>query len=205
MHDLDRTHYEIDPEGEEYGEFTFEEELPGGTYDRPFSEAELDELAFELLSVRNDQELDQFLGYLFKRAAGAFGAFVKTPAGKALRGILRNTVKSALPILGGAVLPGAGAVAGKAISDALEMEDVPAENRDVETAKKVVAVTGTAVKQVASLPPDAPARTANDAVNAGLQQQGITPPPADGQNGGTGDTATGQWYRQGRRIIVVGL
>jgi hypothetical protein len=210
MHDLDRTHYEIDPEAEEYGEISFEGELPGGTYDRPFSEAELDELALELLSVRSDQELDQFLGDLFKRATRALGAFAKTPAGKALGGILRNTVKSALPILGGAVLPGGGAAAGQAISDALEAEGGPVETRDVEVAKKVVEVSGTAAQQVASLPPDAPPRAANDAVNSALQQQGMAPPTGAGQNGGTaggGDTATatGRWYRQGRKLIVVGL
>src|SRR5215471_6721947 len=106
MHDLDRTHIDVDSEDYEYGEFSFEEELPGGTYDRPFSEAELDELALELLSVRNDQELDQFLGDLFKRATRALGNFAKSSAGKALGGIVRNAVKTALPILGGAVLPG---------------------------------------------------------------------------------------------------
>ena len=71
MHDLDRTFRETDSEDYEYEEFSFEEELPGGTYDRPFSEAELDELALELLSVQSEQELDQFLGGLFKRATKA--------------------------------------------------------------------------------------------------------------------------------------
>jgi hypothetical protein len=207
MHDLDRTQWGYESEADEYGEFTFEAELPGGTYDRPFTEAELDELALELLSVQSEQELDQFLGSLFKRATQALRNFAKTSAGKALGGILRNAAKSALPILGGAILPGAGAAAGQAISDALEAEGVPAENRDIEAAKKIVEVGGNAAKQLAALPPNTSPQAATDAVNSALQQQGITPPAGSSQNGlsAGSDTTTGRWYRQGSKIIVEGL
>jgi hypothetical protein len=210
MHDLDRTHRETDFEDYEYDEFSFEEELPGGTYNRPFSEAELDELALELLSVQSEHELDQFLGDLFKRATRALGNFAKTSAGKALGGILRNAAKTALPILGGAILPGAGAAAGQAIGDALELEGVPAENRDIEAAKKLIEVGRAAAQEVASLPPTATPKDAAVAVDSAMQQQGVTPPANDSQTGGSvanGDTstATGRWYKQGSRIIVVGL
>jgi hypothetical protein len=210
MHDLDRTFRETDSEDYEYEEFSFEEELPGGTYDRPFSEAELDELALELLSVQSEQELDQFLGGLFKRATKALGNFAKSAAGKALGGILRNAAKTALPILGGAILPGAGAVAGQAITEALEMEGVPTENRDIEAAKRLIAVGGMAAQEVASLPPTASPKDAAVAVDSALQQQNAAPPAIGGQDGGSAppadtSTTTGRWYREGRKIIVVGL
>ena len=80
MHDLDRTSLEVNDEAYGYGQFEFEPELPGGTYGRPFSEAELDELALELLQVRDEQELDQFLGSFLSKAARAVGKFVRSPA-----------------------------------------------------------------------------------------------------------------------------
>ena len=59
MHDLDRVSFEMNDEASQYGESELQPELPGGTFDRPFSEAELDELAMELLQVRDEQELEQ--------------------------------------------------------------------------------------------------------------------------------------------------
>jgi len=153
MHDLDRTLFEMGDEASQYGEYEFEGELPGGTYDRPFSEAELDELALELLQVRDEQELDQFLGSLLSKAASAIGKFVRSPAGNALKGILKTAISSAVPVLGGVVsslIPdgGTGAEVGAAIQSELEYEGVPAENRDVEAAKKVIEVGGAAAQQV---------------------------------------------------------
>jgi hypothetical protein len=80
------------------------------------SEGELNEmqeyeLAAELLAVSNEQELEQFLGNVFRRAAGAIGRFAASPAGKALCGILKNVARQAWPVVGTAlgnlVMPGA--------------------------------------------------------------------------------------------------
>ena len=215
MHDLDRTSFEMNDEAFQDGEFEFESELPGGTFHRPFSEAELDELALELLQVRDEHELDQFLGSLIKKAASAIGKFARSPAGAALKGILKNAISSAVPVLGGVVsslIPagGAGTDVGDAIKSELEYEGVPAENRDVEAAKKVIEVSGAAAQQVAAMPPNAPPQAAVDAVQAAAQQQGIATgggSPQSAPNGGmTGSGATsGQWYRRGRTIVIVGL
>jgi len=214
MHDLDRTSFEMDSEALGYGEFELESELPGGTFDRPFSEAELDELALELLQVQDERELDQFLGSLFSKAVRAIGKFVRSPAGVALKGIVKNAITSAVPVLGGVVsslLPaaGAGADVGAAIKSELEFEGVPTENRDVEAAKKVIEVGGAAAQQVAAMPPNAPPQAAVDAVQSAAQQQGIPTGGAaqPGPNGGMSDTSatSGQWYRRGRTIVIVGL
>ena len=85
MHDLDRMSFEMNDEASQYGESELQPELPGGTFDRPFSEAELDELAMELLQVRDEQELDQFLGSLLSKAAKGIGKFIRSPAGIAFQ------------------------------------------------------------------------------------------------------------------------
>lgn len=202
MHDLDPTRFEMNDEADGVGEFGFEHELPGGTFARPFGESELDELAMELLSVQSEQELDEFLGSLFRR----IGGFLKSPAGRALGGILRNAAKTALPILGTAVVPGVGTAVGTAISDALEVGGIPAETRDVAAAKMLLEVAGTAGVQVSALPPNAPPHVAVDAVQQAAQQHGVTPggdsAPADAR-AGAGDS--GSWYRRGRSIVIVGL
>jgi hypothetical protein len=221
MHDLDGTSREMNGEAFEYDELEFEWELPGGTFDRPFSEAELDELALELLQVRDEQELDQFLGSLLLKAvpalikaAPAIGRFVRSPAGVALRGILKNAVTAAVPVLGGLIgsplaARGVGAGVGAAIKGELEWEGAPAENRDVEAAKRVIEVGGAAAQQVAAMPPNAPPQAAADAVQSAAQQQGIStggaPPGPNGGGMGDSQPTSGQWFRRGRSIVVVGL
>jgi hypothetical protein len=214
MHDLDRTSLEVNDEAFQYGQFEFEPELPGGTFGRPFSEAELDNLALELLQVRDEQELDQFLGSFLSKAARAVGKFVRSPAGAALKGILKNAVSAAVPGLGalGLLMRGSdvGTAVGAAIKGELEWEIGPGDNRDIEAAKKVIQVGGTAAQQVATMPPNAPPQAAVEAVQSAAQQQGIS---ADGgvsqqaPTGGMADSsiASGTWYRRGRTIIVVGL
>src|SRR5262245_3100860 len=210
MHDLDRTSFEMNGEGYSY-ELESEWELPGGTFDRPFSEAEVDELALELLQVRDERELDQFLPALLLKAvpallnaAPAIGRFVRSPAGGALKGILKNVVSTAVPGLGGLLgselgAGGIGSVVGAAIKDQLEWEG--GENRDVEAAKKVIQVGGVAAQQVAMMPPNAPPQAVVDAVQSAAQQQGVSTggaqPAQSGPNGGMGgDTsaASGQWF-----------
>ncbi|MCI0537239.1 MAG: hypothetical protein L0Z50_18645, partial [Verrucomicrobiales bacterium] len=111
--------------GEVYGEIGLES---------PFSEAEELELAAELLSVSSEEEMDQFLGGLFKKIgrglkkAGRFiGRKVLPVLGKGLKAL----GKAALPIVGKALgsfipIPGVGTaiggVLGKAAANALEME-----------------------------------------------------------------------------------
>ena len=196
MHDLDRTSFEMNDEAFQDGEFEFESELPGGTFDRPFSEAELDELALELLQVRDEYELDQFLGSLIEQSGAApLESSSRSPAGAALKGILKNAISSAVPVLGGVVeLADSGRRRWhrrrRAIKSELECEGVPTENRDVEAAKKVIEVGGVAAQQVAAMPPNAPPQAAVDAVQSAAQQQGVAT--------GGGSRATSSERRHGR-------
>jgi hypothetical protein len=207
MHDIDRTSYEL---SDEYGEFGPDTELPGGTFDRAFSEAELDELATDLLQVRDEAELDQFLGTLLGKAAKAFGRFVKSPAGQALKGILKDAVKAAVPVLGGvatSMFPAGaiGTVLGGAIKSELDWEGVPGDSQDIAAAKKLIAIAGRAAQEVESeLPPDAPKEAVGEKVQDVAQQQGVATPPQD-TPAPTGALTSGSWTRRGRTIVIEGL
>ncbi len=116
MHDLDRTQHEA----YEYGEYEEEGEeflgalvgpatkligglLGGGELEAPFSEMETLEYANELLEVQSEEELEQFLGDLVKRAGSAIGSFVRSDTGKALTSMAKDVAKQALPSVGQAV------------------------------------------------------------------------------------------------------
>src|SRR4051812_13199118 len=68
-----------------------------------FSDGEEMALASELLEVRNEQELDHFLGSLLRGAAKAVGKVISSPVGKAVGGLLKTAAKVALPAAGGVV------------------------------------------------------------------------------------------------------
>ena len=68
---------EYGQELETYGEYSQES---------PFNESEEMELAAELLTVQSEDELEQFLGKLFKKAGG----FLKSGVGRQLTGALKG-------------------------------------------------------------------------------------------------------------------
>jgi hypothetical protein len=114
MHDIDRTLMEYESgtngyEGEYEGEFDdeYEYEFEGvyEEYDEPevFNEEEEMDLAAELLSVTDDEELNQFLGKLIKKGFSKVRKFAKSSTGRALGGLLKGVAKKALPIVGGAL------------------------------------------------------------------------------------------------------
>src|SRR5579871_6330860 len=91
---------EFEGEGESEGEQFLGDVLGsvlGGEMESPLSESEEIELASELLELGSEQELEQFLGNLFKGVSRAVGGFIKSPIGKALGGVLKNVAKKALP------------------------------------------------------------------------------------------------------------
>src|SRR6266481_4452691 len=69
----------------------------------PLHEQEELELASELLEVQSEDELEQFLGKLVKRAARGVSNFARSSTGRALGGILKNVAQRALPMVGGAL------------------------------------------------------------------------------------------------------
>ena len=171
-HDLDRTQrefasalQELQPEhfaiaGEE--EIFGESEASG-----PFSasiarvRSEL-ELAAELLEIASEEELDRFLGDVFKKVGGFVSGAVKSPVFKALGGVLKPIAKAALPIAGGALGtlvggPAGGMIGSKLASAAgnlfgLELEGLSPEDREFEMAKGFVRLASGAAEQVKKMP-----------------------------------------------------
>lgn len=198
--------------GEVYGEIGLES---------PFTEAEEMELAAELLEITSEEELDQFLGKLFKGAwrgikkVGSAVGKIARPLGKALKGV----AKVALPIAGkvaggffGGPIGGAiGGKLGSIVSKALEMEfeGLALEDREFEMAQKFVRVAGTAARQAALAQPGGdPQAAANAAVVAAARRHlphfsKLAANPA--LPSAPGSTNSGRWIRRGRRIVLLGV
>jgi len=188
------------------------------------------ELATELMSVQSEQELEQFLGDLLKKAGSAVGSFVRGPVGQAIGSTLKSVAKAALPTVGSALgsfipIPGVGTALGgalgSALSNALEMEGVQGEDHEFEVARRFVQAAGTAVQQAASAPPNAnPQAVAAKAIQAAIRQVapggagGAGPFAGTGTNGsasgqqsagtGYGSARSGRWFRRGRKIVLIG-
>jgi hypothetical protein len=191
------------------------------------------ELATELLQVRNDQELEQFLGDVFKsvgRGLKSVGSFAMKHVAPVLGSALKTIAKTALPIAGGALgsfipIPGVGTALGSAlggmVANALEMEvaGINREDADLERARHFVRLAKSAIREAAlalgSGPPESVARTA--LVNATMRQFPAAVPvvrallPMAGHAahstamGATPGGLTGTWQRRGSNIVVDGL
>ena len=118
-------------------------------------------LAAELLSVSNEEELNQFLGKLVRGIGRGFKKFARSGLGKTLFSAIRPLAKAALPTLGGALgsfipIPGVGtalgSAAGKAVAGALEFQGMSAEDRDFEIARRVIRTAIESANHVESLP-----------------------------------------------------
>ncbi|MBI5544893.1 MAG: hypothetical protein HY901_13465 [Deltaproteobacteria bacterium] len=212
MHDLDRTLQE----SSETFEFTAE-----GEWNEVLQEAELQELAAELLEISSDQELDRFLGGLIKKVGGAIGKVAVSPLGKQVGGMLKGLAKKYLPVAGAAlgnlIAPGVGgAIGGRLASMAgsafgLETEGLSLEDRDYEVAKQFVRLAADATRTALSSPNAVdPAAVAQAAVSRAVQRYAPGLAMAAPFNSATA-TATpigassGRWVRRGRRIVLYGV
>jgi len=182
-----------------------------------FGEAEEMELAAELLEISSEQEFEQFLGRLVKKA----GAFLKSPAGQALGGVLKGLAKKALPLAGTAlggmiggpigakIGQGLATVAGKSLGLEAEMSH---EDREFEGARQFVRIAGQTAQQLAYGTRGDPRLAAQRAllravrINApGLlqaQQYGGYGTPSYAQGG---RQRSGRWMRRGNRIVLLGV
>jgi hypothetical protein len=209
MHDIDRTQLESDFEGE----FGW-----AGESESVFSETDEMELASQLLEVQDEQELDQFLGGLIKKVGG----FIRSPAGRAIGGVLKGLAKKALPLagtalgtfvggpLGAQIGSGLASAAGSALG--LESETWSQEDREFEGAKQFVRIAGEAVKNAASAGPGMDPRSAAQAavvqaaqtLAPGLLQSassaGMRP-----YGGASGGGHQGRWMRRGSKIVLYGV
>lgn len=209
------TYMEYEPEYEdenfETDEFEWEAEAENGV----FNEAELMELAEELLTVNSEAELDQFLGKMFSKAGRAIGKFARSSTGRALGGVLKTVAKNALPLAGGAIGTFVGGPLGTAIGSGLasaagnalglEAEMMDAEDREFEGAKQFVKLAGDAIKTTAAAPPNAnPLAVAQSAVAAAVQKHApnLQTPSVKPRSGSSGRNS-GRWVRKGKNVIVI--
>jgi hypothetical protein len=133
------------------------------------SEAEEMELAMELLGVSNEDEMEQFLGKMFRgigRGLKKVGRFIGRKVLPKIGGALKGLAKKALPFVGGALgslipIPGVGtalgSALGSAVSKALEMEfgELESEEAELEVARRLVRIAASAAQQASGAPPNA--------------------------------------------------
>lgn len=224
MHDIDRTRaefeWDIAPSLDEFeatmdsvGEFEYGYEL-----ESPLDEADVMELAAELLEVTNDTELEYFLGNLFKKVASTVGKVMKSPIGKAIGGVLKGVAKKALPLAGGAlgsmILPGVGTAVGSSLGSmagnmfGLELEGLSGEDQEFEVAKRFVQFASEAAKQASTAPTNAaPQQVAQQALTVAAQKYapGLLNPGAVATGPGSNRSGrSGRWIRRGNHIILIG-
>jgi hypothetical protein len=195
------------------GEFEAEEEMP-------INESMEMELAAELLDVSNEEELEQFLGSLIKKAGRAVGSFVRSPVGKALGGILKAAAKKALPVAGGALGAYLGGPAGARIGSqlaskagrvfGLELEGLSPEDQEFEVARKFVRMASSAARMAAKAPATVSPQTAAKkafAVAARRHAPGLLriSTPYSMQTAGYGYGRSGRWIRRRNKIILLGV
>jgi uncharacterized protein (DUF697 family) len=151
MHDIDRALFEM----ESGGPGTYESEAESQMY-------EMEEAA-RLFEIKDEEELEQFLGDLLSSAAGAVKTFVNSDAGRAVGGILKSAAKQALPQLGRAVgdaiSPGFGASLGSVgsyLGSRLEVEGLSHEDKEFETARAFVRFAKDAMRRAIATPASVP-------------------------------------------------
>ena len=176
-----------------------------------FSEEEELQLAMELLEVASEEELEQFLGNVFKsvwKGVKKVGSTIAKVA-KPLGGALKAVAKTALPFVGGALgsmipIPGVGTALGSALGRAasnaleLEMESEAPADRELELARRFVRIAGQAARLAAE--GDGSARAVESALTRALHQQlphFRSPAPQQ-------EEESGRWRRRGNRIVVMG-
>jgi hypothetical protein len=239
MHDIDRTTLEYGQEmsGFEAEQFEFGQgEWSGeGGQQGLLSEADEMELANELLSVSNEEELEQFLGNFLRKAASVAGRVIKSPIGQAVGGVLKGVAKKALPLAGGAIGgyfggplgakigSGLASAAGGALG--LEAEgEMMGEDREFEGAKTFVRLAADTVNRASQARGGDPRQIAQAAATAAARQfapgllgkggqMGGAASQGRGQGGAFGSAGamsgqrggSGRWARQGRKIVLYGV
>lgn len=232
MHDIDNTFagYETDQDLFETEAEGFEMEYPTDMWSgNPFSEEQEMELVSELMGVASDEELEQFLGKLFKSAVK--GARRLAPhairAGRSLIKIARPMIKQHLPSLAQAATPAIstalGAVPyagpalsmaapfvipalGKAVAGALEMEmeGLDPDEYEFEAAKRYVNIFGSAAQQLAKQARRdlSPVKAAGNAL---VQAARKHVPGIDAVSGRSSKGRSGRWERRGNTIVLMGV
>lgn len=210
----------FDTEWETEAGFGYEQEGDFETTGHHQEDVEM-ELAAELLSVSGDEELDQFLGKLMRRAAGAARGILGTQAGQQLKGLLRRTASRALPLAGRAVGSYFGGSSGGKFGATLasqagqmfglELEGMSAEDQELEVARRVVRLANDATQRIAAAPPAGnPREAAASALSAAAARHapGLMRPRRRGVSpviSTASGNASGPWVRRNGRIVLFGV
>lgn len=225
MHDLDRKDLVFEAEGLEedmYPDMASEldgDELAfadGAESEGVFNDVEQSELASELLGVSSDEELDQFLGNILRKVSRRVGPLSNVLKSK-LGGYLKGAVKTALPKLAGVAGGAFGGPLGAVIASqgapalgsllGLELEGLSSEDQEFEAAKQLVQLAGSAIENATQAASNAaPTLAAKEAVIAAAQRHApglLTRGRRARASAGAGQR--GYWYRQGNRIVLVGV
>jgi hypothetical protein len=147
----------------------------------PFSEAEELALAMELLEVSDEDEMEQFLGKVFKKI-GKFAKKALPFVGKALGSFIP------IPGVGTAIGGALGTMASRAIKGEQELEE----------ARRFVRLTGTAALNLMAEPVDAVERDPGYAVNTAVGDALRVVYPYSRRR----MRQAGRWRRVGRRLEV---
>lgn len=229
--------FEIDETDREDELLSFDQEDEGGDFEGEFDARESIgiaredreiELAAELLSISDEQELDEFFGRIVRRGR----APRRSPARRKLKNLLRNGTRRVLPFtrpaLGGFLVDdSAPADADQDAPDdaqaqapdfdpqqmfGIETEGLSPEDRDLEIARRVVRLAGEAAKLLS----DARSGDATQAARRALidAAQRHAPGLASYMRGGAGTTlitssgrsndSTGRWIRRRGTIVLLG-
>jgi len=196
---------------DEEGEFVSEEEAEAEDED-----AET-ELAAELLTVSNEDELDHFLGKLIRRAGRAARGILRTPAGRNLKALLRKAARRVLPVAGRAVGSYLGGARGGDIGSrlailggrafGLELEGLSPEDQEFEIARRYVRMARHAARHAARHRlSGTPSQTARSAFLSAARQHapGLIRSTL-GRASSSRSHQSGRWVRRGRAIVLLGV
>lgn len=221
MGDHETSEYETEPSAYE-GDFedTFESEFGEEAADYgELSEEEEVDLAAELLTVTNEEELDQFLGNkIFRRVRSRMS---RSPLFNSIVGALKGVAGQALPMVGGAlgsiIAPGAGTAIGSSLGKTasrlfeVDVEAMSDEDAEFEIARRFVRLANGTVQQASNTASGAdPRRAARQALVMAARRhapglaRALDSRPRGGQRGLPGARSTGRWVRRGRTIILLG-
>jgi hypothetical protein len=222
MHDLDRTQLEVPDTGEfeEETDYEFDSEFDeSSSYNGGGVLSEIDEmeLAGDFLEIQDEEELDLFIGKLFKKLGQGARRLIASPLGKKIGGILKGAAKKLLPVAGGALGGLVGGPAGAALGSklaggagqalGLEVEGLSGEDQEFEIARQYVRFATAAVQNAATAPPSQPPSQAARAAAASAARQHA---PGLLRSGGAkpslgGGRRSGRWIRRGNRIVLLGV
>lgn len=171
------------------------------------------ELASELLGVRNDRELDHFLGDLISSVGSSLGKVIRGPLGKSIGGVLKAAIPVAGGALGGLVGGPVGSMIGSRLASVagnalgLELEGLSPEDREFEAARQFVRFASEAVKNAATSRSPDPNDAAQSAMAAAARRFAPGLAPDAGPQNEFDDHEpghAGHWIRRGRTIVIVG-